>query len=471
MLKELTLSALLIATASAACWSESLGYPCCSSPNVPVISTDGSGKWGIENNNWCGIPVEEKTDCWAQKLGYQCCTPGTAPTYKDEYGDWGFENGDWCGIVSLPKPKPVQTCWAEKLGYQCCSSGASSIYNDEYGAWGYENGDWCGIIAGGAGAGTTKVNVTTDRRTTTTTTTRKVKPTYSVIYEAGTRLNSGYENWGWDSAVSFKEASMVIKADPNSYGAASIKNLKGDYGRGGSIRLDIKSKGKVFIKVESTADEEVSQVGTTSGDNDFKTYKFDINYDGYFDRISIQDGAGNGDPIYVRYLIYSTGSAADFVDPVDTSYIPVVTTRKPVTRAVYTTIFRTVSSLPNGYENWGWGCRVSYSGGAMVITPESGEYGAVSLKKVSGTFNGGSLRFDLKSEGKVNVMVESTDRDEKLTVAVINASDSFQTYIVDVDFGTFDRINFQDAKGTGDRIWVKNLVHSTGYADDFVDPI
>jgi len=472
MYKTLGIAALFVASASAACWSDSLGYPCCSSANVPVVSEDSSGKWGIENNNWCGIPKET---CWSEDIGYPCCPSGTAVSYSDGSGDWGFVNGDWCGIIKSTKTIPSSTkqitptqqkCWSEP-DYPCCKLSSTRVeYTDGSGSWGIENGDWCGIV---------KTTTSTRRTTTTsrtTTTTRKVRPTYSVIYEIGNKLNSGYDNWGWDSSLTFKDGSMVITADVGSYGAASIKNTKKDYGVGGSIRLDVKSKGKLLVKVESTEDEEVSVVGTTNGnESDFKTYIFDIDYDGPFDRINLQDSNGNGDPIYIRYLIYSTGSADDFVDPVDTTRQPVATTRKSTGRATYTTIFRNVSAMPSGYENWGWGCSISYSGGAMLIRPESGEYGAVSLKRVNGSFRGGSLRFDMKNEGRVNVMVENSDTDDKITVKTIDPSSDFQTYILDVDFGAFDRINFQDARGTGDRIWIKNLVHSTGYADEFVDPI
>jgi len=37
------------------CFSEALGYPCCSDPNAAVVTTDEFGQWGIENNQWCGI--------------------------------------------------------------------------------------------------------------------------------------------------------------------------------------------------------------------------------------------------------------------------------------------------------------------------------------------------------------------------------------------------------------------------------
>ncbi|KAG4093432.1 ricin B-like lectins [Neocallimastix lanati (nom. inval.)] len=38
----------------AECWSTALGYPCCSGCQSP-ITEDSDGKWGIEDNDWCGI--------------------------------------------------------------------------------------------------------------------------------------------------------------------------------------------------------------------------------------------------------------------------------------------------------------------------------------------------------------------------------------------------------------------------------
>ena len=40
------------------CWATAEGFKCCS-PNTPVVLTDSKGKWGIENNDWCGI-IESK---------------------------------------------------------------------------------------------------------------------------------------------------------------------------------------------------------------------------------------------------------------------------------------------------------------------------------------------------------------------------------------------------------------------------
>jgi arabinoxylan arabinofuranohydrolase len=36
------------------CWSEALGYPCCSEC-INAYAEDADGKWGIENDNWCGL--------------------------------------------------------------------------------------------------------------------------------------------------------------------------------------------------------------------------------------------------------------------------------------------------------------------------------------------------------------------------------------------------------------------------------
>jgi cellulose 1,4-beta-cellobiosidase len=96
----LTAVAALAAKVSAACWSERLGYPCCSSSNAKVEYTDNDGEWGVENNEWCGIPVAPS--CWSERLGYPCCVYTTKVEYTDDDGKWGIENGDWCGINGTP---------------------------------------------------------------------------------------------------------------------------------------------------------------------------------------------------------------------------------------------------------------------------------------------------------------------------------------------------------------------------------
>ncbi|ORX48384.1 putative cellulase [Piromyces finnis] len=97
----LTAITAFAAKASAACWSQNLGYPCCSSSSAQVWFTDNDGEWGVENGNWCGIPkASQQAACWAQALGYSCCKTTSTAVYTDNDGDWGVENGDWCGIVS-----------------------------------------------------------------------------------------------------------------------------------------------------------------------------------------------------------------------------------------------------------------------------------------------------------------------------------------------------------------------------------
>jgi cellulose 1,4-beta-cellobiosidase len=97
-------AAALAAKASAAsCWSQALGYRCCSSSNAPVVYQDADGDWGVENGDWCGIPPKAPA-CWSQALGYPCCKSTSVVVYQDGDGDWGVENGDWCGINGSSGP-------------------------------------------------------------------------------------------------------------------------------------------------------------------------------------------------------------------------------------------------------------------------------------------------------------------------------------------------------------------------------
>jgi len=83
-------------TPSGSCWASKLGYPCCKNTKE-VISTDSDGRWGIENNSWCGIV---DSSCWATKLGYKCCTSKCPEeVFTDSDGSWGVENNNWCGIT------------------------------------------------------------------------------------------------------------------------------------------------------------------------------------------------------------------------------------------------------------------------------------------------------------------------------------------------------------------------------------
>jgi len=71
--------ALLAATltykqvSAASCFAEDQGYKCCK--GCTVVLTDDSGSWGVENNEWCGIPNTCKgsaatSDCWSLPSKY-----------------------------------------------------------------------------------------------------------------------------------------------------------------------------------------------------------------------------------------------------------------------------------------------------------------------------------------------------------------------------------------------------------------
>jgi len=103
---------LSIGVASALCPTTRLGYPCCKN-SKDIYYIDADAYWGVENNEWCGIPVDEQsaTGCWSAPLGYPCCEKTTTVVEKDLYGSWGIENNGWCGInVAQPvQPQaPVQ---------------------------------------------------------------------------------------------------------------------------------------------------------------------------------------------------------------------------------------------------------------------------------------------------------------------------------------------------------------------------
>jgi len=116
-------------------WAEKLGYPSCKE-NKQSVYEDQDGKWGVENDNWCGIveedipfntkPIESNytipDSCWAYSLGYQCCLgEDIEVTYVDESGNWSMQNGRWCGIVE----KDDDVCWTqEKYNLDCCSDQA-----------------------------------------------------------------------------------------------------------------------------------------------------------------------------------------------------------------------------------------------------------------------------------------------------------------------------------------------------------
>ncbi|ORY11959.1 beta-galactosidase [Neocallimastix californiae] len=78
------------------CWSTSLGYSCCKTC-TDIILVDSNGKWGVEGDDWCGIPTScEKQSCGIQ--GYSCCKSSCNVYEEDSDGKWSIENDEWCLI-------------------------------------------------------------------------------------------------------------------------------------------------------------------------------------------------------------------------------------------------------------------------------------------------------------------------------------------------------------------------------------
>eukprot|EP00833_Pecoramyces_ruminatium_P012073 jgi/Orpsp1_1/1186105/evm.model.c7180000096916.1 len=213
--------AIAVTKASADCFSTKLGYPCCSSSDVEVLSTDENGQWSVENDRWCGIPsaTNNNLECTGQDQGYSCCNTCEVAT-TDGDGAWGIENGVWCGIrkscnqSQQPQPQPPTSskeCTGQDQGYTCCNTCEVNT-TDGDGAWGIENGQWCGIrySCGGQQRKTT----TTTKRTTTTTTTKTPEPTSGVPLNPPPVTNgrSGKTTRYWDCCV----ASCAWDANTNA---------------------------------------------------------------------------------------------------------------------------------------------------------------------------------------------------------------------------------------------------------------
>jgi len=79
--------------------AKALGYKCCS--HCDLVYSDENGSWGIEKDDWCGIPEQcqsEYDKCWSSKKeGYPCCDHCRVE-FEDESGKWGIMNNEWCGI-------------------------------------------------------------------------------------------------------------------------------------------------------------------------------------------------------------------------------------------------------------------------------------------------------------------------------------------------------------------------------------
>jgi len=85
------------------------GYSCCEKNNCNIYFKDGDGDWGLTNNlKWCGIRYDcpnttnkATSDSTCKKIfsqqGYKCCN-GCNVVLTDKTGKWGVENNQWCGI-------------------------------------------------------------------------------------------------------------------------------------------------------------------------------------------------------------------------------------------------------------------------------------------------------------------------------------------------------------------------------------
>jgi len=135
------------------------GYKCCSNANTKIVTTDDSGNWGIEQNEWCFIKEEEnqeeenqeeekkKTLCDTKNLGYDCCQdPNSKVVVVDEESiSWSIENNEWCilGEEAQPTPTPEPSSKCQSLeGYPVCEKTKTVEFTDSH-KWGIENNEWC----------------------------------------------------------------------------------------------------------------------------------------------------------------------------------------------------------------------------------------------------------------------------------------------------------------------------------------
>jgi len=83
------------------CMAELAGYTCCPPEIDTVYFQDEYGDWGVnpENNNWCGITkyVDEYSNsnkvCWSESVGYPCCTGCEVVEVEDDK-KWGVESNE-----------------------------------------------------------------------------------------------------------------------------------------------------------------------------------------------------------------------------------------------------------------------------------------------------------------------------------------------------------------------------------------
>ena len=176
------------------CWSERLGYECCADPNAKVHYHDSTGKYGYENNQWCGIIDEEQNSTSVEPDLTTMVEPISTITESSTIVEPtttivepSFTIVEPTTIIVEPTTtivepttiivepttiiveptstiveptstivEPIETdvpsvpvqpneCLAEYyIGYPCCTPGTVPNYIDEDGSWYFEDGnEWC----------------------------------------------------------------------------------------------------------------------------------------------------------------------------------------------------------------------------------------------------------------------------------------------------------------------------------------
>jgi len=135
------------------CDAKEYGYHCCPEEFNIVKYHNELGDWGfdLDKGDWCGVTnfnFKEKEKCFSEPLGYPCCSTCTETVITDDDGKWGIEDGKWCGIINakVKNEEEEKKCINKSIGYPCCSSSTDTVYTDDDGNWGIEKNEWCLII-------------------------------------------------------------------------------------------------------------------------------------------------------------------------------------------------------------------------------------------------------------------------------------------------------------------------------------
>jgi len=121
---------------SGASGTKNLFFVASNAISMQTWQLNGSNNGGNNNGG------NNNSSCWASAIGYSCCKE-CGPVYEvDASGKWSIENNEWCGLLDKCEQNAAQTCKGAQ-GYPCCTSTCYSYMEDSDGAWGVENNDWC----------------------------------------------------------------------------------------------------------------------------------------------------------------------------------------------------------------------------------------------------------------------------------------------------------------------------------------